>query len=106
MTTTEVKERAAELKEKAAGLRGMTTELKGKTVDFMQGGLTLTKLDFFLIGAVCLLAGICIGLLAAPFTHGVSIASNNGNNNGNNCGSNNGGGCSNLGEADEGHVQG
>lgn len=106
MAVTEVKEKAAELKEKAAELREMTTELRGKTVNFMQGGLTLTKLDFFLVSAICLLAGICIGLLAAPFTHGVSIASNNGNNNGNNCGSNNGGGCGNLDGADESPVQG
>ena len=76
MTTTDLKEK--------------TTQLKEKTTDFMSGELTLTKLDFFLIGAICLLAGICIGLLSAPYTHGVTIASNNGNNNGNNCGSNNG----------------
>ena len=48
----------------------------------VKGELTLTKLDFFLIAAIMLLAGICIGLLTAPFTHGVSIGSNNGNNNG------------------------
>ena len=60
------------------------TELKEKTTDFVKGELTLTKLDFCLIGLICLLAGICIGLLTAPFTHGVSICSNNGNNNGNN----------------------
>ena len=70
MTTTDLKEK--------------TTQLKEKTTDFMSGELTLTKLDFLLIGAICLLAGICIGLLSAPLTHGVTIGSNNGNNNGNN----------------------
>ena len=71
MTSTELKEK--------------TTELKGRATDLVKGELTLTKLDFLLIGAICLLAGICIGLLTAPFTHGITIGSNNGNN----CGSNN-----------------
>lgn len=70
MTTTKLKEK--------------TTELKGKVTEFMSGELTLTKVDFLLIGAVCLLAGICIGFLNAPLTHGVTIGSNNGNNNGHN----------------------
>lgn len=64
------------------------TEWKEKAIDTIKGEVTLTKLDFFLIGAICLLAGICIGLLAAPFTHGIEIGigSNNGNNNtGNGC---------------------
>ena len=61
-----------------------TTELKEKTTDFVKGELTLTKLDCGLIGLICLFAGICIGLLTAPLTHGVIICSNNGNNNGNN----------------------
>ncbi len=63
-----------------------TTELKQKAAGFTKGELTLTRLDFILIGAVLLLAGICIGLLTAPFTHGFSLFSNNGNYNGNNCG--------------------
>lgn len=72
MKTAELKERAAELKE--------------KTTEVMRGGITLTGLDFFLISAICLLAGICIGLLTAPLTHGVAIGSHNGNNNtGNGC---------------------
>ncbi|MDE6846271.1 MAG: hypothetical protein K2J99_10980 [Lachnospiraceae bacterium] len=97
MTTTE-------LKEKAAGLKERTTELKERTVDFMLGDLSLTKLDFLLIGAICLLAGICIGLLTAPFTHGISIASNNGNNNGNNCGNINDKERCNLDETDDSHI--
>lgn len=71
-------------------LKEKTAELKQKVIDCMKGEITFTKLDFFLIVAICLLGGICIGLLTAPYTHGVTIASNNGNNNGNNCGNNNG----------------
>ncbi len=74
MTTTELKERAAALKE--------------MTSDYMRDEITFTKLDFCLIGAICFLAGICIGLLTAPFTHGISIGSHNGCNNGNNNGHN------------------
>ena len=74
MTTTELKERA--------------TELKEVTGDFMRDEVTFTKLDFCLLGAVLLLAGICIGLLTAPLTHGISIGSHNGCNNGNNNGHN------------------
>lgn len=74
MKVTEWKEKAVEVKERAT--------------DLMRGDITLTGLDFFLIGAVCLLAGLCIGLLAAPWTRGIGIeiGSNNGNNNtGNGC---------------------
>lgn len=71
---------------KTTQLRERATELKEKTTCLMTGELTLTKLDFFLIGAICLLAGICIGLLTAPLTHGVAIGSNNmSNNTGNGC---------------------
>lgn len=64
------------------------TEWKEKALDTVKGDLTLKKLDFFLIGAICLLAGICIGFLTAPLTRGIRIAigSNNGSNNtGNGC---------------------
>ena len=63
-----------------------TTEVRQKATELAKGELTLTRLDFVLIGTILLLAGICIGLLSAPFTHGISVFSNNGNNNGNNCG--------------------
>ena len=66
MTTTELKERA--------------TELKEMTGDFMRDEITFTKLDFCLLGAVLLLAGICIGLLTAPLTQGIHILSHNVNN--------------------------
>ena len=67
----------------------MITQLKEKTTELMNGEITLTALDFCLIGAIMLLAGVCIGLLTAPFTHGISLCSNNGNNNGNNSGNSN-----------------
>ena len=93
MTTTDLKEK--------------TTQLKEKTADFMIGELTLTKLDFILIGAICLLAGICIGLLTAPFTHGITIGSNNGNNNGLNNGYVNGNNAENCTavEADDSQTE-
>lgn len=74
MTTTQLRETAAEVKDRA--------------IDAMSGETTLTRLDFCLIGAICFLAGVCIGLLTAPLTYGVGIeiGSNNGSNNtGNGC---------------------
>lgn len=47
------------------------------------GEVTIGKRELWLIGAVCLLAGIVYGLKKAPWTHGVTIGSNNGNNSGN-----------------------
>ena len=64
----------------------MITELKQRAVDLTKGELTVSKVDFIMISAILLLAGICIGLLTAPLTHGISLFSNNGNYNGNNCG--------------------
>ena len=54
------------------------TELKQRTTELMEGNVTLSKLNFFLLGAVMLLAGICLGLLAAPLTHGITVVSHNG----------------------------
>jgi len=68
----------AQLKERAADLREAVA-------DYMKEEVAFTKLDFYLLGAVLFLAGVCIGLLTAPFTHGISIGSHNGSNNGNNC---------------------
>ena len=70
-----------------------TTELKEKATDFVGEKMTLNKLDFCLITAIALFAGILIGMLLAPVTKGihVSLFSHNGNgsgnDNGNNCGS-------------------
>lgn len=65
------------------------TEWKEKAMDTVSGELTLTKLDFCLIGAICFLAGICIGLLTAPLTSGITVLSHN-TNNGSGNGSKNG----------------
>lgn len=59
------------------------TALKERTTELMEENVTLSKLNFFLLGTVLLLAGICLGLLTAPLTHGIAIGSHNGCNNGN-----------------------
>lgn len=53
-----------------------------------KGEITVTKRDCWLAGAVLLLAGVALGFIHAPLTHGVRINlfSNNGNDNGNNSG--------------------
>lgn len=50
-----------------------------------EGEVTMPKVTFWLAAAVCLLAGVVFGLLAAPMTDGVHryVGCNNGNNNGN-----------------------
>ena len=71
----------------------ITTELKEKTTDLISEKITLTTVNFCLISAIALFAGILIGMLIAPVTKGIhlSIFSHNGNgsgnDNGNNCGS-------------------
>lgn len=50
---------------------------------WFQGEVTLSKVTLWLACSVCLLAGIVYGLRKAPWTHGVTIGSNNGNNSGN-----------------------
>lgn len=60
------------------------TALKERTTELMEENVTLSKLNFILLGAVLLLAGICLGLLTAPLTHGIAIGSHNGSNNVNN----------------------
>jgi len=59
------------------------TELKERTIGLMGQDVTLGKLDFMLFGTVMLLAGICLGLLAAPVTHGIAFGSFNGCHSGN-----------------------
>ena len=69
-----------------------TSEFREKATGLMEEKVTFTKLDCYLIGLICLFAGIVIGMLISPITRGirVSLFSNNGNdsanNNGNNCG--------------------
>ena len=64
----------------------MSCKLKELAKNCFSGEVTLPKATLWLLGAVCLLGGIVYGLKTAPMTHGVMIASNNGNNNGNNSG--------------------
>lgn len=44
-----------------------------------EGELTMPKVNFWMIGAICVLTGVVYGLLTAPLTHGVIIGSNSGN---------------------------
>ncbi len=79
MTTTEWKD--------------MATDVKNRTLAAANDEFTLTKLNFCLIGAICFLAGICIGMLAAPLSQGVHVLShnvNNGSGNGSKNGNNHG----------------
>ncbi len=65
-------------------------EIKKSAEKLFQGEITIGKKECWLIGIILLLAGITIGLLNAPLTHGVNLSlfshnwSNNGNDNGNN----------------------
>ncbi len=63
----------------------MKEKLTEKLTAIFTGEKTVTKKELFLMLAACTLSGIVIGLLTAPFTHGirVSCGNNNGNNNGN-----------------------
>lgn len=54
-------------------------KLKKLSQQCFDGEVTMPKVMLWLIGAVCLLAGIVYGLCIAPMTHGVTIGSNNGN---------------------------
>ena len=48
------------------------------------GETIVNKRDLWFIGGLCFLGGIVYGLVAAPWTHGVTIGSYNGNG-GNGC---------------------
>lgn len=54
-------------------------KLKNLAKKCFEGDLTMPKVIFWLIGIICVLAGIVYGLCVAPITHGVTIGSNNGN---------------------------
>lgn len=70
-----------------AFVKKAVTEIKKSAEKLFQGEITIGKKECWLIGIILLLAGITIGLLNAPLTHGVNISlfshnwSNNGNNN-------------------------
>lgn len=77
-----------------AFLKILGKEIRKASGQLFQGEITISKRECWLIAAILLLAGIALGLIHAPLTHGVSlsIASNNGSNNNdnnNNNGSNN-----------------
>lgn len=59
----------------------MKGTVSAKIEGLFHGEVTLKKADVWLLGLVCVLLGVVIGFLKAPFTHGVTISC--GNNNGN-----------------------
>ena len=61
-------------------MKGKFSELVNK---LFRGEVTITKRELWLIGFICLLAGVVCGLVNAPWTHGVTIGSHNGNYSGN-----------------------
>ena len=54
-------------------------KLKKLSHQCFDGEVTMPKVMLWMVGAICLLAGIVYGLCIAPMTHGVTIGSNNGN---------------------------
>lgn len=54
--------------------------MKERILNVFKGEMTIGKMNVWLIGGVCFFAGITFGLLKAPWTHGVTIGSHNGNN--------------------------
>lgn len=69
-----------------AFMKKTVAEIKKSAEKLFQGEITIGKKECWLIGIILLLAGITIGLLNAPLTHGVNLSlfSHNGCNNGNN----------------------
>lgn len=57
----------------------MLEKLKKLEQQCFEGEVVMPKVMFWLIVLVCLLAGVVYGLRVAPMTHGMTIASNNGN---------------------------
>lgn len=57
--------------------------LEEKKEQLLDGEVTMTKIDFWLVVMLVFLIGMLYGLKKAPWTHGVNmtIGSNNGNNN-------------------------
>lgn len=64
-------------------MRTDMTNVKETVIGLFTGDVTLRKRELWMLGALCLFAGIVIGFVKAPWTHGVTIGSNNGNNSGN-----------------------
>ncbi len=57
--------------------------LEEKKEQLLDGEVTMTKVDLWLIVMLVFVVGVLYGLLKAPWTHGVkmTIGSNNGSNN-------------------------
>ena len=57
--------------------------MEEKKEQLLDGEMTMTKIDFWLIVLLVFVVGVLYGLLRAPWTHGVkmTIGSNNGSNN-------------------------
>ena len=58
------------------------TKVKELAQKLFCGETIVNKRDLWFIGGICLLAGIAYGFLVAPWTRGITIASNNGSGNG------------------------
>ena len=56
-------------------------EIRKKVEALFEGEVLIPRKELWLIALSCLLFGIVYGLLKAPMTHGIKIASDNGNNN-------------------------
>lgn len=59
----------------------MKNTVSEKMKSLFHGDITMKKADIWLLALVCVLFGVVIGFLKAPWTHGVTISC--GNNNGN-----------------------
>lgn len=57
--------------------------MKEKMLELLTGEITLSKKECWMIGTICTLFGVIVGLIAAPLTHGLMIGCGNGNNSGN-----------------------
>ena len=73
------------------GTKNMVTEAEKATEKLFCDEIKIGKNEFLIAGVILILAGVAIGLLLAPLTHGVNVSliSHNGSNNGNNSANNN-----------------
>ncbi len=55
--------------------------MKEKLTELLTGNVTISKKEFWLTVTSCTLLGVIIGLISAPFTHGFTLFSHNGNGN-------------------------
>lgn len=55
--------------------------MKEKITEILTGNVTISKKEFWLTVTSCALLGVITGLILAPFTHGITLCSHNGNGN-------------------------